>query len=513
MKTSTINQAFKKVYTYLLLVAIVGFGLISYNFANNLIENNIKNTVFKHSVKSKQQVDQLLGFILIGSHNAVKYYLEEVRLEEGLQSTYILDINPCGLNNYCRNHSLQIVTPIEEVNKFLVKEVKLKSLIISDVFNYISSSIALFVLCLILVWFLLSKLIKSKFVNIISDFKSMLSGENVEPKSSLREVRELLDQNEKMIKKAEKVKIAQQVAHDIQSPLEILKSLQEDLDVKDNKFEEKVLNDAIERIIAISDDLLTNKRHIETLNPTCTLSEILHEKKCQFGDITFNIDYKLNDNANIEFNSSYLKRIISNIINNSIEANAKSITLNACEKKGEVHLSISDDGDGIEDKVLPQIFEDAYTTKEAGHGIGLSFAKTLIEEFGGNISAIKNGKGLSIEIVLPIVELSSNDTEIILIDDDRFTQLNWKKAASDKGIKLSIYNTVNSFIIDSSKFQNNTPVYVDSNLGDGLKGEVLSKQIFDLGFKNIFLATGENISDIQVPFWIKKVQGKRFYVQ
>ena len=56
-------------------------------------------------------------------------------------------------------------------------------------------------------------------------------------------------------------------------------------------------------------------------------------------------------------------------------------------------------------------------------------------------------------------------------------------------------------------------MYIDSDLGKGLKGEELSKGIFDLGFKNIYLATGKRKVDIKVPYWIKKVQGKGFYVQ
>jgi hypothetical protein len=72
---------------------------------------------------------------------------------------------------------------------------------------------------------------------------------------------------------------------------------------------------------------------------------------------------------------------------------------------------------------------------------------------------------------------------------------------------------IQKFISSSTSYNKDTPVYIDSDLGKGLKGEELSKGIFDLGFKNIYLATGKRKVDIKVPYWIKKVQGKGFYVQ
>ena len=100
--------------------------------------------------------------------------------------------------------------------------------------------------------------------------------------------------------------------------------------------------------------------------------------------------------------------------------------------------------------------------------------------------------------------------EIILIDDDKFTHLNWKRSARNKNIKLTTFFSVDEMMKTSSNFGKETPVYVDSNLGDGLKGEDLSKQIFDQGFNNIVLATGARKESITQPFWISKIQGKEF---
>ncbi len=120
------------------------------------------------------------------------------------------------------------------------------------------------------------------------------------------------------------------------------------------------------------------------------------------------------------------------------------------------------------------------------------------------------------ESVLNIeVTIKSHDfpDEIVLIDDDQFTHLNWKRSAQSYGINLNSFYDVDSFLKESNTFSSETSIYIDSNLGDDQKGEVLSKQIYDLGFNNIILATGSRKEDIQVPYWINKVQGKGFFVQ
>lgn len=104
----------------------------------------------------------------------------------------------------------------------------------------------------------------------------------------------------------------------------------------------------------------------------------------------------------------------------------------------------------------------------------------------------------------------SSPKEIVLIDDDKFTHLNWKRATSKNDIKLSSFYSIEDFLKNSKLFPLNTPIYVDSNLGNGIKGEVESEKIFKAGFKNIILATGFSKKDINVPYWIQSIQGKAF---
>ncbi len=54
-------------------------------------------------------------------------------------------------------------------------------------------------------------------------------------------------------------------------------------------------------------------------------------------------------------------------------------------------------------------------------------------------------------------------------------------------------------------------VYVDSDLGGGIKGELVSEEVFHKGYQNIYLATGYVASDLDLKSspWIKGVHSKK----
>jgi signal transduction histidine kinase len=67
-------------------------------------------------------------------------------------------------------------------------------------------------------------------------------------------------------------------------------------------------------------------------------------------------------------------------------------------------ISISDEGRGISQDMLPHLFERFVTDSESGTGLGLYITKKLVEAHGGKIWAYNNnnGKGCTFEFTLPI---------------------------------------------------------------------------------------------------------------
>ena len=66
-----------------------------------------------------------------------------------------------------------------------------------------------------------------------------------------------------------------------------------------------------------------------------------------------------------------------------------------------VEISVKDDGCGISEDIVTKIFDENYTTKKEGMGLGLSLAKRFLDITGGSI-LIKETSSRGTEILIRI---------------------------------------------------------------------------------------------------------------
>ena len=92
--------------------------------------------------------------------------------------------------------------------------------------------------------------------------------------------------------------------------------------------------------------------------------------------------------------------VISNLIDNSIEALKSQGVINIFGREFDDHVSIEvkDSGPGIPVNIINKIFSSLYTTKADGTGLGLKMAKTIIDLHGGSISVRNNPTTFSIKL-------------------------------------------------------------------------------------------------------------------
>lgn len=98
-----------------------------------------------------------------------------------------------------------------------------------------------------------------------------------------------------------------------------------------------------------------------------------------------------------------LEQVFVNIINNAIDAvgekplDDRKIIIEANESENEVVIDIVDNGYGIPPNNLDAVFDPFFTTKEVGKGLGLglSISFSIIEGFGGSITAGTEKEGLT----------------------------------------------------------------------------------------------------------------------
>jgi hypothetical protein len=112
---------------------------------------------------------------------------------------------------------------------------------------------------------------------------------------------------------------------------------------------------------------------------------------------------------------------------------------------------------------------------------------------------------------IPAKMTSQNTRETvdaILIDDDELVHMNWKMAAKRQNKIVRVYVGADDFWKESSDFPKDTPIYVDSNLADGVKGEDVSWMLGKKGFSNLHLATGYEAAQFEAMPWLKGIVGK-----
>ncbi len=89
-----------------------------------------------------------------------------------------------------------------------------------------------------------------------------------------------------------------------------------------------------------------------------------------------------------------------------------------------------------------------------------------------------------------LVESADRRLSVILIDDDPLVRKTWESSGSRFGRSVFTYGSVGEFLLNASRFSLLSEVYVDSNLGEGRRGEIEALDIAARGFKRIYLATG-----------------------
>ncbi len=102
-----------------------------------------------------------------------------------------------------------------------------------------------------------------------------------------------------------------------------------------------------------------------------------------------------------------VRQILINLMENALaatEGGQNHIRLYLSSDNTMVYFHIEDDGDGIPESVRPHLFEAYYSTKSTGSGLGLSIAKRIADEHGGDLLLLSNENPTHFCLALPIQE-------------------------------------------------------------------------------------------------------------
>lgn len=108
-----------------------------------------------------------------------------------------------------------------------------------------------------------------------------------------------------------------------------------------------------------------------------------------------------------------LEQVLLNLIRNALEANmevhqqrSSTITLHLQHNQHTASVEVHDQGPGSDEETLANMFNPFFTSKEDGLGLGLSMSRTIIEGFGGDLTAqTAPGGGLILRCTLPLAHI------------------------------------------------------------------------------------------------------------
>ncbi len=212
---------------------------------------------------------------------------------------------------------------------------------------------------------------------------------------------------------------AAQVAHEVKNPLAGLLLYSLHLKSKAEKFSQSEASlvdkivDTINHLIRRVEEILNFARPVNlTLHPgdlNETVNNVLELLRPQL--ITNKVEVRFSpgqQTASVMLDESSMSGALMNLVLNAIEAMPQggTLTITIDHTDENLRLEIADTGPGIGEDEVKNIFEPFYTTKAQGLGLGMPYAKKIIEQHGGKI-ALKSriGEGTTICISLPVKEV------------------------------------------------------------------------------------------------------------
>lgn len=306
------------------------------------------------------------------------------------------------------------------------------------------------------------KIPQKLFIQPIDHFLSLLSSQ-IKARKQLKEnvpvelqqieqrILDLLDQAAQQERDKSLVEIgniAAQVAHDIRSPLTAINSLMNHTNQLPDQ-QRTIVKNAVQRINDIANNLLVQYKNPQAITGDqvldtgpCApqliyplLDSLVSEKRSvmpQGVTLNFHVDNDRTYLSCSKINKIALSRVISNLLNNAIEAiddSTGEVSLTFKQLGKQNWVIINDTGKGIPDDQQAQLFDKGFSLeKETGSGFGLYYAKQTIESWGGEIElSSQPGQGTQVSVKLPASQppqwladrlLLMPTAPIIIVDDD-----------------------------------------------------------------------------------------------
>jgi len=177
-------------------------------------------------------------------------------------------------------------------------------------------------------------------------------------------------------------------AHEFRNSLHTLSLIYKDLHEEDKRIlteETARMKSMMNALRAIGITEITK----ENLNMNEVVAESVSLLRDTIKDNSVTVKTAVPETLMAHGNRLLLVTALSNLVKNSIEAEASNVSISVTKKGKELHIDCVDDGKGFDKKIADKIFEPFFSRKGQS-GIGLYLVKRIAELHGGKVEATRN---------------------------------------------------------------------------------------------------------------------------
>ena len=189
------------------------------------------------------------------------------------------------------------------------------------------------------------------------------------------------------------------LAHSLKTPLAVLQvSLQAGAGQEQNKLTmQEQLNrmDAIVKYqlqwaVTSADTNLSAK-----VNLLSTIGRLLNSLQKVYADKAISVQVVVNSELQFRGDEGDLMEVLGNLLENAFKWTRQNITIKAEQRENHLFISIDDDGVGLAPEKVDELLQRGVRADQstAGHGIGLSIVKNIVQAYGGELKLSKSYLG------------------------------------------------------------------------------------------------------------------------
>lgn len=209
-----------------------------------------------------------------------------------------------------------------------------------------------------------------------------------------------------------------EMVHEVKNPLTTVKGLLQLLKpylvmIEKDQYADLAIseiNRANELLTAYanSNTAISSQQKLVCVNKLLEEMKLLFEREANVYRIQFNTRFDP-DLPKVKVCRNEIKQVLINLVKNAVESlievkedRVRTITLETNVEGKRINVIVKDNGSGMDQVTLKQLFTPFYTEKSYGTGLGLSICKKLIEKHDGQITVdSQKNVGTTFQIGLP----------------------------------------------------------------------------------------------------------------